>query len=79
MENLKSIGVRLDPKTIKAIDDFVSGKYYWKRNTVINAVLTNLFLIADRGTIYDIVRWDGLVLNPDDYEVIFRKKVLPSK
>lgn len=75
MENLKAIGVRLDPKTIGAVDDFVRNKYFWKRNTVINAILTNLFLIADKGTIYDIVRWNEYAENPDEYEIIFRKKM----
>lgn len=75
MENLKAIGVRLNPKTIEAIDEFVHHKYYWKRNTVINAILTNVFLIADKDTIYDMVRWNSFLHNPNEYEVIFRKKL----
>lgn len=78
MENLKSIGVRLDPSTIEAIDEFVRNKYHWKRNTVINAILTNLFLLADKGTIYDLVRWNRYCRNSNDYEVIFRRKEVQS-
>lgn len=49
MENLKLISVRLDPETIDKIDQFCEGKRYWKRNTVINAVLTELFSrLSDR-------------------------------
>lgn len=43
MENLKLISVRLDPDTIEKIDHFCQDRRYWKRNTVINAVLTEVF------------------------------------
>lgn len=43
MENLKLISVRLEPDTIEKIDRFCQDRRYWKRNTVINAVLTEVF------------------------------------
>ena len=49
MENLKLISVRLDPDTIEKIDRFCQDRRYWKRNTVINAVLTEVFSrLSDR-------------------------------
>lgn len=43
MENLKLISVRLEPDTIEKIDHFCQDRRYWKRNTVINAILTEVF------------------------------------
>lgn len=49
MENLKLISVRLEPDTIEKIDRFCEGKRYCKRNTIINAVLTEVFSrLSDR-------------------------------
>ena len=49
MENLKLISVRLDQDTLMKIDEFCQDKRYWKRNTVINAVLTEVFSrLSDR-------------------------------
>lgn len=49
MENLKLISVRLEPDTIEKIDRFCEDKRYWKRNTVINVVLTEVFSrLSDR-------------------------------
>lgn len=49
MENLKLISVRLEPDTIEKIDRFCEDRRYWKRNTVINAVLTEVFSrLSDR-------------------------------
>lgn len=49
MENLKLISVRIDPDTIEKIDQFCEGMRCWKRNTVINAMLTELFSrLSDR-------------------------------
>ena len=42
MENLKLISVRLEPDTIKKIDHFCRGRLYWKRNTIINTILTEV-------------------------------------
>lgn len=56
-ENLKPVSTRLDPETLRKIDQFVSNRKYWKRNTVINNVLTAIFENFTEGEIYDMVRW----------------------
>lgn len=56
-ENLKPVSTRLDPETIEKIDSFVRKRKYWKRNTVINNVLTAIFENFQEGDIYDMVRW----------------------
>ena len=55
MENLKLISVRLDPDTIKKIDRFSNGSRYWKRNTIINTVLTEVFNQLSDGDLYKIM------------------------
>lgn len=57
MENLKLISVRIDPETLKKIDDFTKHHYYWKRNTVINGLLTAVVDAMGDGTLYDMVRY----------------------
>lgn len=57
MENLKLISVRLDPDTIDKIDQFCKGKRYWKRNTVINAVLTELFSRLSDGDLFKMMEY----------------------
>lgn len=56
-ENLKPVSTRLDPETLKAIDRFVVNRRYWKRNTVINQVLTAVFNNFEEKDIYDMVRY----------------------
>ena len=55
-QNLKLISVRIDPQTLTKIDQFASDHYYWKRNGIINAVLSSVFKDFDRRAIYDMVR-----------------------
>lgn len=57
MENLKLISVRLEPDTIEKIDRFCEGKRYWKRNTVINAVLTELFSRLSNGELCKMMEY----------------------
>lgn len=58
-ENLKLVSTRLDPKILDKIDAFVSDHYYWKRNSVINGVLTAVFNHFTKDEIYDMCRtWD---------------------
>lgn len=56
-ENLKPVSTRLDPKTLEAIDKFVATRTYWKRNSVINQVLTAVFDCFTETEIYDMVRY----------------------
>lgn len=42
---------------LERIEKFRSSRPYWKRNAVINNVLTAVLLNADDKTIYDLCRW----------------------
>lgn len=55
-DNLKLVSCRIDPKTLVIIDAFIGKHYYWKRNSVINAVLTNVFALMSDKDVYDLVR-----------------------
>ena len=57
MENLKLISVRIDPETIDKIEKLRKTHYYWKRNTIINAVLTAVFDTFSDKEIYDMCRY----------------------
>ena len=59
MENLKQMSVRINPDTLKKIDELLAGHRYWKRNSVINGVLTAVFHNFKDSEIYDMVRWDS--------------------
>ena len=58
MENLKQLSVRIDPATLRLIDELLASHRYWKRNAVINGVLTAVFHNFKSSEIYDMVRWD---------------------
>ena len=60
MENLKLISVRIDPETLRKIDDFCKRHYYWKRNTVINGLLTAVVDAMDNDTLYEMVRYNRI-------------------
>lgn len=58
-ENLKLVSARIEPRTLEKIEKFCSNHYYWKRNSVINGVLTAVFDHFEDGDIYDMCRtWD---------------------
>lgn len=56
-ENLKPVSTRLDPETLRKIDQFLQKHEYWKRNSVIDRVLTAVFENFEDGDIYDMIRW----------------------
>ena len=58
MENLKLISVRIDPETLAKIDNFRNFHSYWKRNTIINGILSAVVDAMDDKTIYDMVRYN---------------------
>ena len=71
MDKLKTISVKIDPKTLEQIDAFVGDHKYWKRNTVINSILHVVMKFASKDDVYDMVRlnwWE------DDYIVQIVKK-----
>lgn len=57
MENLKQLSVKIDPATLQKIDETVKQLRYYKRNSVINNVLTALFFNADSHQIAKLVRY----------------------
>ena len=57
MENLKLISVRIDPQTLEKIDTLQKTHWYWKRNTIINHLLTAVVDGMDSRTIYDMLRY----------------------
>lgn len=74
MENLKAIGVKLDPNTIRLIDEFRSSHYYLKRNTIINALLTTIMNVADKSTIYEMIKFDPYRDNTTRAGITFHAK-----
>ena len=58
MENLKLISVRVDPETLQKINLWLRKHPYWKRNTVINGVLSACMDTFSDGEIYDMVRYN---------------------
>lgn len=57
--NLKLTSVRIDPDTLKLLDEFVSKHTYWTRNAVINSILTTVMNRFGNRDIYDMVRtWE---------------------
>ena len=57
MENLKQLSVRIDPATLQKIDETVKQLHYYKRNSVINNILTALFFNADSYQIAKLIRY----------------------
>lgn len=55
MENLKLISVRLETSTIEKIDRFSNGSRYWKRNTIINTILTEVISQLSEGDLYKMM------------------------
>ena len=57
MEKLKQISVRIDPETLAKIDTMTTKHSYWKRNAIINGLLSAVVDAMDDKTIYDMVRY----------------------
>lgn len=54
---MKLISVRIDPKTLEKIDTIHKVHIYWKRNAIINGLLTAVVDAMDSGAIYDMMRY----------------------
>ena len=57
MEKLKLISVRIDPETLKKVDAIKANHRYWKRNAIINGLLTAVVDAMDDKTLYDMLRY----------------------
>lgn len=76
-ENLKPISARIDAQTLNKIEAFCIGKPWWKRNTVINRVLTTVFRDFSERQIYDMARRSMLKQEDVTCEYRIEKKPLP--
>lgn len=56
--NLTQISAKIDPETIAKIDRFTKHHYYWKRNTIINGILTAVVNNFTDDEIYDMIRFN---------------------
>ena len=56
-ENLVLVSCRIDPEILKKIEAQTTKHRYWKRNTVINGILTAVFDNFTDQQIYDMVRY----------------------
>ena len=56
MENLKQLSVKIDPETLEKIDAIASIGRSWKRNTIINGLLTAILKEADERDILKLMR-----------------------
>lgn len=56
-DNLKLISVRIDPDTLQKIDELSKHHYYWKRNTIINAMLTSVINAFSESDIYNLIKY----------------------
>lgn len=55
MENLKLISVRVEPESLRKIDE-LAGKYdYYTRSSIINNLLSAILKCADDGTIWRMI------------------------
>lgn len=73
MENLKQISVKIDPETLEKIDAIAFNRVYWKRNTIINSVLTALLMEAEEREIYKLIKYwkhgsTGLKITIEEYK-----------
>jgi len=51
------VSCRIDPETLKKIETQISKHYYWKRNTIINGILTAVMDNFTDQQVYDMVRY----------------------
>lgn len=76
-ENLKLVSVRIDPQTLAKIDLLVERHKYWKRNTIINAILTSVVENFNDPDIYDMLRWNKIDRNDVSCKFGIINKPLP--
>lgn len=56
-ENLQLISVRIDPDTLAKINEMAKRHYYWKRNTIINSILTTVMQCFDDKALFEMVKY----------------------
>lgn len=73
-ENLKQISAKIDPVTLDKLDNIQRQHYYWKRNTIINGILTAVVDTFTIQEIYDMIRYCRII----DYETEGSFKLITS-
>ena len=56
-KNLKLVSARIDPDTLALVDKWLLTHRYWKRNAVINGILTAVMNTFKEKEVYDMVRY----------------------
>ena len=56
-KNLQLVSARIDPDTLALIDKWLTTHRYWKRNAVINGILTAVMNTFTEKEVYDMVRY----------------------
>lgn len=56
-QNLTQISAKIDPETLAKLERFQKRHYYWKRNTIINGILTAVVENFTDDEIYDMVSY----------------------
>lgn len=74
-ENLVLVSCRIDPETLKKIEAFSEKHYYWKRNSVINGILTAVMDCFTDQQVYDMVRYwrQGHDETKAEFEIVKKK------
>ena len=57
MEKLKQISVKIDQATLAEVDQLAIKTRFWKRNALINGVLTAIFDCCDESEIMTMARY----------------------
>lgn len=55
MENLKLTSIRLDPDVLRDIDHLAEKHSYFKRSSIINAILRAIVKCSSPGTLWKII------------------------
>lgn len=56
-DNLVLVSCRIDPETLEKIERQAKKHYYWKRNTIINGILTAVMDNFTDQQVYDMIRY----------------------
>lgn len=57
MGNLVQLSVKINPETLEKIDKLSLQLRYYKRNTLINKILTNLLYNCSEEDVKKLIRW----------------------
>lgn len=74
-DNLVLVSCRIDPETLEKIEKQVKKHYYWKRNTIINGILTAVMDNFTDQQVYDMIRYwrKGLNEVKANFEIVKRE------